>query len=211
MSETLELTAKRRDVIGKASTRLKGAGLVPAVLYGQGRETIAISLDRHEIELFFAHSAGHQSVFKLAVEGEDKAVDAIIKSVYRHPTKETVQHIDFLAVNLNVAIRASVGIHFSEDSAGVKAGGVFTANLREIEVEALPKSIPDSIEADVSALEIGMNLHVSDLNVPEGVTVLTDLETVVCSVVAPRVEVEEEPVEEAEEPEVIGEKAEEEE
>ncbi|TLM72658.1 MAG: 50S ribosomal protein L25 [Actinobacteria bacterium] len=211
-AEAATIKAARRTVIGKASRRLKGAGLIPAVLYGRGRETVSISLDRHDFEQFLAHGAGHTPILRIEVEGEAKPVDAVIKSIHRDPTKDTVRHVDFLAVSMDRPIHASVTIHFSEECAGVKAGGVFTANLHGVEVEALPKDLPEAIEADISALEVGDNLHVSALIVPAGVTVLTDPDSVVCSVVAPRVEVEEAaPVEEAAEPEVIGEKSEEEE
>lgn len=208
-ADTPTLKATRRDVIGKASRRLKGAGLVPAVLYGRGRETVSIALDRHEIEQFLIHGVGHTPILKIVLEGEAKPVDAVIKSIHRDPAKDTVQHVDFLAVSMDRPIHASITIHFSEECAGVRAGGIFTANIHAIDVEALPNDLPEAIEADITALEVGHNLHVSDLAVPAGVTIHTDPEAVVCSVVAPRVEVEEvAPVEEAEEPEVIGAKEE---
>ncbi|MBA4370013.1 MAG: 50S ribosomal protein L25 [Coriobacteriaceae bacterium] len=209
MTETYQMQAHRRDVIGKANRRLAGQNLVPAVLYGTGREAMAIALDRHDLELALVHSGGHTAMYKLKIEGEDQPVDAVIKTHQTNPVKGTLLHVDFLAVRADQTIHAAIPLHIVGDSVGVRAGGVVATNLREINVEALPMDLPDHIEADITPLEVGMNIHVSDLVIPAGVTVLDEAETVVCSVVAPRVEVEEEVVEEAVEPEVIGEKPEE--
>lgn len=209
MTETYMMQAHRRDVIGKANRRLAGQGLVPAVLYGTGREAMAIALDRHELELALLHSGGHTAMYKLKIEGEDEPVDAMVKTMQTNPVKGTLLHVDFLAVRADQTIHAAIPLQIVGDSVGVRAGGVVATNVREINVEALPMNLPDHIEADITELEIGMNIHISDLVIREGVTVLDDPDTIVCSVVAPRVEEEVEVEEEAVEPEVIGEKQEE--
>lgn len=208
MTETLEIAAQSRSVIGKANRRLKNAGKVPAVLYGEGLQSVAIQLDRHTTELMLTHQAGHAAIFHVSVDG-GKGVDAVIKSMQHDPTKGIVTHIDFMAVRANKPIHSTVPVHFVGESVGVKSGGVFTANIHTLDVESLPKDMPDNIEADISELEVGTNLHVSALVAPAGVTILTDPDTVICAVVAPQLQVEETPVEEtAAEPEVIGAKPE---
>lgn len=210
MAETNVIIARPRDVIGKASRRLAAEGLIPAVLYGPGREAQAISVDRHDFEMLLAHGSGGSQIVKLEVEGDAKPVDAIVKEMQTAAVKGTVQHIDFMVIRMDQTIHATVPIRYEgEDvSVGVRAGGVLMHNLREINVEALPGDLPESIVADVSAIEVNQNLHISDLEVPDGVVVLDDVETIVCSIAPPKIEVEEEVVleeEEAEEPEVIGE------
>jgi large subunit ribosomal protein L25 len=169
-----------------------------------------ISIDRHDFELLMAHHAAGSTVLELEVEGEKKPVHAMIRELQTSPVKGTIVHIDFLAVQMNKAINAAIALHFINDPAGVKAGGVLTTNFHEVNVEAKPADLPDAIEVDVAALEIGDSLHISDITAPAGVTIVDDADEVVVSVQPPRVEVEEEAGAEETQPEVIGSKAEEE-
>jgi len=210
MTASTILTAYDRDVIGKASHRLAAENRIPAVLYGTGRESLSISLDRHEFELMIAHHSTTSTIFELAVEGEKKPVNALIREMQTNPVKGTIIHVDFLAVAMDQLITAAISLRYVNDPAGVRAGGVLTTNFHEINVEAKPGDLPEAIEVDIASLEIGDSLHVSDIVVPAGVTILDDPEEVLISVQAPRLEVEEEIEGEEVEPEVIGEKAEEE-
>lgn len=207
MSETTVLEATPRDVIGKANRRLKAAGQIPAVLYGHSREPLVLAVDRHDFEYMMQHHATGATIVKLNVEGESKPFDAIIKDVQVSPVKGTVLHVDFLAIRMDEVIQATAPVHFIGDAPGVKEGGVLLQDLREFSVEALPMSLPENIEVDVSGLELGHSLTVADVPAPEGVVILDDPETVVCSVSLPTVEVEEEPEEGAEmaEPALVGE------
>jgi large subunit ribosomal protein L25 len=206
MTDTIELKATSRASVGKANRRLAAAGLLPAVLYGVGTAAAAIAVDRHDFEMLASHGGLTSSLIKLAVD-DRKPVTVLVKSVQRDAVKGTLIHVDFWAVSMTQKITTAVAIHFVGESAGVKVGGVMTHNAQQVHVESLPAEIPDSIEADVSALEIGDVLHISDLVAPEGVVILDPPDEIICSVQAPKAaEVEEEVAEEAAEPEVIGEK-----
>jgi large subunit ribosomal protein L25 len=200
-----------REVIGKANRRLAHENRIPAVLYGPGRETISLSVNRHEFEILMSHHAASSIIVELQIEGEKKPVNAMIRELQTSPIKGDIIHVDFLVIQMNVAVRAAIALHFVNDPAGVKAGGVLTMNFHEINVEAKPGDLPEAIDVDVAALEIGDSLHVKDIVAPKDVTIVDDPEEVLVSVQAPRVEVEEEVegVEEAE-PELIGGKPEEE-
>lgn len=206
MTAGSELTATPRTVIGKASSRLSAAGQIPAVLYGAGREAMPIAVDRHDFELWAAHHAAGSGIVELKVAGEKKPINAMVREIQHSTVKGTILHVDFLAVSMNKPVHASVPLHLLNDPEGVKAGGVLTVNVHELNVEALPTDLPEVIEWDVSALQMGESLHIGDLVPPEGVKLLDDPEAIVASVQAPRVEVEG-AVEEVSEPEVIGSKS----
>jgi large subunit ribosomal protein L25 len=211
MSVSNVVTAYPREVIGKANRRLAGQNRIPAVVYGIGREAVSISVDRHDFELLMAHHAAGSTIVEMQIEGENKPINAMIRELQMSPIKDTILHVDFLAIEMDKSVNAQVTLRLANDPAGVKAGGILTTNFHTINVEAKPADLPEYLEVDVAALEIGDSLHVSDIFAPTGVTILDDPEEVLCSVQAPRAEeVEEEVVEEAE-VEVIGEKEEEEE
>jgi len=211
MTATSELAAAPREIIGKASKRLAHANQIPAVLYGRGRDAMSIAVSKHEFELFMSHHAAGAALVELKLEGEKKPVNAMVREVQRSPIKGNILHVDFVAVSMTEVVHAVVPLHLVNDPAGVKAGGVLTVNMHELNIEALPGDLPESIEWDVAALEMGDTLHLADITAPKGIKLLDDPEAIVASVQAPRVEVEEAELEEAAEPEVIGAKAEEEE
>lgn len=208
MTASTILSAAPRTVIGKANRRLSHEGAIPAVLYGAGHAPVSLSVDRHDFELFVAKHAVASTIVELEIEGEKKPVNAMIREIQTSPLKGKVLHVDFLAVRMDKAIHAAIPLKFVNDPVGVKAGGVLTTNFHEINVEAKPNDLPTALELDVSGLEIGDSLHVSDVTPPAGVTILDDAEEVLVSVQAPRLEVEEEGAAEETEPELIGEKAE---
>ena len=199
-----------REIIGKANRRMAHDNRIPAVLYGPGRETVSLSVDRHDFEQLMLHHAASSIIVQLQVEGEKKPINAMIREMQNSPVKGDIIHVDFMVVQMDVAVHAAITLHFINDPAGVKAGGILTANLHEVNVEAKPGDLPEAIDVDVAALEIGDTLHISDVVAPKGVTILDDLEEVLVSVQPPRVEVEEEVVVEEAEPELIGGKPEEE-
>jgi len=207
MTETTSIIAQPREVRGKANRRLAEAGLIPAVLYGAGRETMSLALDRHDFEVMMSHHGAGSTLVTISIEGEKKPVNAVIKEVQHSPVKGNILHVDFLAIRMDEKLQAKVSFHFVGEPPGVKAGGILMHNLREVLVKALPAALPDSIEVDVSDLEIGDSVNVSDLTAPEGVEIVEDPESTVCSITLPTAEpVEEEEVEEEElEPELIGE------
>jgi len=207
MTASSELTAVPRQLIGKTSKRLGHVGQIPAVLYGHGREPMALAVDRHEFELFSSHHGG-AALVELKVEGEKKPVNAMIREIQRSPIKGNALHIDFVAVSMTEKIHTALPLHLISDPAGVRAGGILTVVMHELNVEALPGDLPEALEWDVEALEMGDTLHVGDVKAPKGIVLLDDPESIIASVQAPRVEVEEVEGEEAVEPELIGAKEE---
>jgi large subunit ribosomal protein L25 len=212
MSETIELTATVREQIGKASRKLAQVGRVPAVLYGAGHKPVSLELDARELERLLHHEGVRSLVLHIKIEGTAKPVNAMVKAVQVDPVKSLPLHVDLLAIKMNVAVTTTVALHFEGESPGVKGGGVLNQSLNSVSVEALPNDLPESIAVDISELDTGHNLMVSDLVAPAGVTILDDPELLVASVTAPT-KAEEEVVEgeAAAEPALVGEEAAEEE
>lgn len=210
MAESTVLTVFPRTVVGKANRRLATEGQIPAVLYGMGRDALPIAIDRHDFELFMSHHAAGSTLVEIQIEGEKKPVNAMIREMQTSPLKGSILHVDFMAVSLDKPVHAVVSLRLVNDPAGVKAGGVLTTDKHDVNVEAKPGDLPEFIEVDVSALEVGDSLHVSDIIAPAGVTLLDDADAIIASVTPPTVAIEEEEVAEMAEPEVIGSKAEEE-
>lgn len=209
MTAATELTATPRQIIGKASKRLAGQGQIPAVIYGHKREPMAVAVDKHDFEQFMAHHAG-ATLVEVMLEGEKKPINAMIREIQRSPVKGNILHVDLVAVSMTQKVSAAIPLHLVNDPEGVKAGGILTVNLHELNVEGLPGDLPEGIEWDVAALEVGDTLTVGEIVPPEGLTLLDDPEAIVASVQAPRLEVEEEAeeAEEGAEPELIGAKEE---
>ncbi len=171
MTTTFELKAEPRSDVGKgASRRLRRAGKVPAIVYGAHRDPEPIVVDEHELARQLEHEAFYSHILVLRfADGREERV--VLKDIQRHPWKPRVLHLDFQRVSETETIRMHVPLHFvGEDVApGVKQGGLLTHELIEVEVECLPKDLPEYIEVDVSGLGLGDALHLSDLKLPEGV------------------------------------------
>lgn len=201
-ADTTTLTVAPRSVEGSRSTRrLRRTGQVPGVVYGGGSDPLAFQVDARELRQALAHGG---AVITLTLDGQDTPV--VLKDHQRHPVTGLTMHVDLLRVDLKQKIHAVVVLELTgvEDAPGVKAGGVLEQVTRELNIEALPTSIPDTIVHDVSAAEIGDTIALSAVTVPEGVELLDDLETVVVTVTPPRLSVE--PTDEIEtETEVVGE------
>lgn len=208
MTEASVIAARTRSVTGKANRRLAAEGTIPAVLYGPGRDTVSIALDRHEFELFLQHHEGSGGLIEITLDDAAKPITAMIKQVQTSPVKGNVLHVDFMVVRLDRPVQTTAPLHFVGESPGAHAGGILVHELREVTVEALPKNLPDFVAADITSLEVGDSLHVRDLVVPAGVTIVDDGDSIVCSVTAPTVVPTEEEIAAAAEqvePEVIGE------
>jgi large subunit ribosomal protein L25 len=195
-----KLVAEPRTDSGKGVARkLRAAGRVPAVLYGAGVESTPLSVDSKELFHLLHTGAGANVLVDLIVDGD--AHLAIPRDVQRDHIHGRFIHLDFLAVRRDEKIHISVPVRVVGESVGVKAGGVVEHHLWEVEVECLPTDVPDAIEVDVTDLEIGMGLRVSDLTAPQGATILTNPEDSVVAVQQPQmaVELEEEEAAEGEE------------
>ena len=213
MSQTNELHAEVREDTGKTSRKLARVGKVPAILYGSDHKPEALALDKSELDRLFAHGGVRSQVLHVHVGSRKTPINAMVRAVQSDPARGVPIHVDLIVVKMNVAVHATVALRFVGESPGVKAGGVMNANHNSVTVEALPGDLPESIEVDISGLEIGDTLTLEAIVLPEDVTLVDDRGELLASVIAPKVEVEEEEEEVAGEeaqPEVIGEAAEEE-
>jgi len=191
------VAAQSRTESGKnANRRLRGQGLIPGVLYGAKKETIPVAVSPKEIVSILRSASGENTLFDLDLGGSKRKV--ILKECQREPVKGQLLHADFYEVALDKAIEVKVHIEVTGVPVGVKVqGGVLDFVTRELEVECLPTEIPDKIVVDVSELELGKHLRVSDLTIPPKVKVLTEADVVVVHVVVPRAEEVVAPVAEA--------------
>lgn len=196
MSELTLSAQSGRTPGSRESRRLRRTGSVPAVVYGHGTESRAISVDAHDLQLALHTEAGANALINLEIDG-DKPLLTLARVVDKHPFRAEYRHVDFVAISLDEKITAEVAIHFIGTAVGVKEGGVFSPRRTTIEVLTLASSIPDFVELDVSDVELGGSLRVEDLPRLDGVEYTDDLEAVVMSVTAPAAEIEEE-VEEVE-------------
>ncbi len=211
--ERVVLKATRRDVTGKQVKALRRQGRLPGVLYGHGFEPVAISLDAHESSLVLP-GLSSSAIVTVDLDGEQHA--ALVRERQKDYIRNAYIHVDFQVVSLTEKLRAMVHIEVHGLSPAVKDyNAVLVNSLSQVEVEALPQDLPERLVVDVSKLAmIGDTIHVRDLEIPNGVTVLTDPnEIVVVATGAAPEEVEEAPAAEVAEPEVIerGKKEEEEE
>jgi large subunit ribosomal protein L25 len=201
------LTAQKRTEFGNGPTRrLRRRGLVPGVVYQPGSESLAFSLNDRELRRAMAE--GRTGVIDLNVEG-DHARPVLLKDFQIDPVRGDVLHVDFQEVDLAQEVEAPVQVLLVGSSVGVRDGGVLDQPLREVVVRALPDTLPDQLELDVSELTVGDSITVEGIAAPEGVVIVTDPETVVASVIAPTVVEEPEEPEEGEEGEEAEEGAEE--
>jgi large subunit ribosomal protein L25 len=193
----ITLNAQERSEFGDGpARRLRRQGFVPGVVYQPGRPSLALSLPDRDLRRALAE--GRTAVIDLTIDGSG-ARPVLLKDWDLHPVRGNVLHVDFQEVDLTVEVEAPVAVVLVGVPAGVKEGGVLDQTLREIVVRALPDTLPDHLEIDVSELDIGSSTSVADITAPPGVTIVTEPEIVVASVVAPSVEVVEEPEEGEEE------------
>jgi len=204
----LVVAATRRSDRGKnTNRRLRVQGQIPGVVYGPAKEAVPVSVSPKDIATILRSATGENTLFDLDLEGGRRKV--LIKDYQLEPVKGHLLHADFYEVALDKLLHVTVHVELQGVPVGVKVqGGVLDFITRELEVECLPGDIPEKIVVDVSALEMGKHLRVSDLQVPEKVTMLTEPDNVVAHVVAPRAEeapvvAEAAPVEAGAEPEVI--------
>jgi large subunit ribosomal protein L25 len=202
-AERVKLEVKPRENGGSpAARRLRAAGAIPGVLYGGGKPAQPFSVGERELRRVLTGSHGLHAIIDVVVEGTQKPHHAVLKEYQLHPVKNRLLHVDLQEVRLDQAIQAQVVVELTGEAQGVTEGGVLQQSLREVNVEALPMDVPDRIELDVSALNIGDNVRVSDLPPIENVSYLDDPETTIASVIPPTLEPEEPEEEEVSEEEL---------
>ncbi len=182
--------------------RVRVSGLIPAVVYGAGKESVAVTVDPKVITKILYSESGHNTIFDLTIEGHG-AAKAMIVDWQNEPIKGKLLHIDLKRIAMDKAMTVSVEVKLIGVPAGVKmGGGVLSQVLHEVEIECLPGDIPSHIDVDVSGLEVNGAIHISDLPHSDKVTYLGEEDALVAHVTVMKEEVEPEPVAGATEPEV---------
>ena len=203
VTDTTALTVAQREPGGSRSARrLRREGKVPGVVYGGGEDPVAFQVDARVLRQALAHGG---AVIELSIDGAG-TTPVVVKELARHPVSGETMHVDLLRVRLDQAIQATVALELlgAEDAPGSKEGGVLEHVTREVTIEALPTDIPDSLQYDVSEMQIGDTITLAAVVPPAEVQLLGDPETVIATLTPPRLQVEEtEEIEE--ETEVVGE------
>ncbi|MFC2167164.1 50S ribosomal protein L25 [Acidobacteriota bacterium] len=206
----LVIKAEKREKYGKNASRVvRRAGRVPAILYGPGMDNVALTFDKKDLFSILKSESGENTLFVVSFDSEKK--DAMIKELQVNPVSDELLHVDLIQIAMDKAIRVSVPVVLVGDAVGIKTeGGFIDFSSREIEVECMPKDIPEHIEVDISDLHLHQSIKVEELSPPEGTKFTSDLDMVIVLIQAPskeeEVEVEEEEEElmaEGEEPAVI--------
>lgn len=184
------IVAEERTATGKGANRkLRATGRIPAVVYGRGRATRHIALDPSELgKLLHRSGSGINTLVDLKIGSAETVV--LVREIQREPVGGGWIHADLLEVDLQQRIEVRVPLHIVGRPKGVENGGILDHPLREVEIECLPRAIPDSVEVDVSNLDVGDSIHVRDLALPEGAAMLSDPDLAVASVVLPKAEEE---------------------
>jgi large subunit ribosomal protein L25 len=195
--ERIKLEVAPRNQLGsREARRLRRRGLVPGVLYGRGNEPRAISVPERHLRRALTGEGGMNAILDVVVDGAGDAHPSILKDFQQDPLRGKLVHVDLQEVRLDRPITATVTVALvgAEDAPGVREGGALSQVAREVSVEALPMSIPEHLDLDVSGMAIGDTLRVADLASPDGVTLLDDPETVLATLTIPTRVVEPEEV-----------------
>jgi large subunit ribosomal protein L25 len=207
---SFKIKAEKREIFGKnASRRLRREGMIPAVLYGSDTSNVPLTLKKQDIFMILRSDTGENTVFQVSFDSEKR--DVMIKELQRDPVTDEILHADFVHIAMDKAVRVSVPVVSVGEAVGVKTEGGFVDFVtREVEIECLPKDIPEEIEIDISGLHLRQSLKAGNIALPEGVKLITPSNTIVILIEVPlkeeeiEVEEEEEVIAEEEEPEVIG-------
>ena len=185
--EEIKLTAERRDGVGKGVARkLRADGRIPGVIYGPETDSFPVSINTKNFAALLRSQGGTGKLIDLAVDGEDTPRKVIVRELQRDPVTGAFEHVDLYQVSMKKKLNMTARIHLVGTPEGVKLGGILQHVVRELDIACLPMDIPDRIELDVSKLEIGDSIHVSDIEVDK-VDVLTNPTRTVVTVVPPTV------------------------
>ncbi|AZZ97282.1 50S ribosomal protein L25/general stress protein Ctc [Pseudoalteromonas sp. R3] len=195
------LNAEVRETLGTgASRRLRRADKVPAILYGAGKDAVSLTLDHNKVIQMQEDEGFYTHILTLNIGGE--SVEAILKDIQRHPYKPKVTHLDFQRVDASQKLHTKVPVHFINEEAATKGGNTIAHHVTEIEITCLPAQLPEFVEVDVAAIEVGATVHLSDITLPAGVVSVelakgADHDQAVVTVNAPKGGATEETAEEA--------------
>jgi large subunit ribosomal protein L25 len=202
-----KIKGEKREVFGKnASRRIRIEDKVPAILYGADIPSIPLIVLKNDIIKILRSEAGENTIFKISFNSESQ--DAMIKELQTDPATDEIMHVDLVQIAMDKSIQVSVPVVPVGEAVGVKSEGGFVDFItREVEVQCLPKDIPENIEIDISDLHVHQSLKVEDIRPPEGVEILSDMDDMLILINVPHKEEEvveeEEVIGEEEEPEVI--------
>ena len=203
-SATLNATIRTDRGTGVAR-KLRVTGHVPAVIYGHGREPQSLTVNTRELDRLLGTVSAASTVIELSVEG--RTARTLIREIQRHPVKRSIVHVDFQELVAGEKITVSIPLRFIGTADGVRnSGGILEETMHQVHLRLDPTSIPDHIDVDVTPLTIGHSIHIRDLKLPEGVTVLDEAGATICVCIAPKTEVVAAPAEGepgAAEPELI--------
>ena len=208
---SFKIKAEKREVFGKnASRRLRKDGMVPVILYGSNKANVPLTLEKEALFKILRSDTGENTVFEVSFNSETR--NAMIKDLQLNPVSDEILHADLIQIAMDKVVRVSIPVVTVGDAVGVKTEGGFVDFItREIEVECLPKDIPEHIEINISHLHLRQSVKVGDVDAPEGVKLITDPDSIVVHIEIPtkeeevevKEEEEEEVISEEEEPEVI--------
>lgn len=195
---SLVIKSEKRDMFGKnASRRFRRGGMIPAILYGESEANVPLVLRKKDVIMILKSETGENTIFRIAFDGAER--DVMIKDIQIDPTTDELLHADLIQIAMDKAIRVSVPVEIVGEAVGVKTEGGFVDFMsREIEIECLPRDIPERLTVDISGLHLHQSLKVGDIPPPPGVKILSEPTAVVVLIQVPHEEkVEAKPEEEA--------------
>lgn len=186
------LKAELREGTGKGVARkLRQAGRLPAVVYGRDMESIHISLDAHDTEYLFRNIPVDNTIIDVEIEGAKESHQTLVREIQTHPWKAHLMHVDFLRIQKGVAVEMDVPLHLNGTPVGVRiGGGVIEQIIHDLPIRCIPSAIPESIEVDISHMDLNDVLHISDITFAEGIEVMVAPERTICSIAQPKAEAE---------------------
>lgn len=181
-----------REGTGKGVARkMRERGQTPAVLYGGGESTLHLALDTHDADYLFRSISVDNTIVSLEIDGEKEPVQSLVREIQTHPWKATLVHVDFLRIQKGVAVDVDVPVNLVGTPVGVRLGGGSVEQIiHDLPLRCIPSKIPETIEVDISGLDVGEVLHIADITFDEGVEVTVAQDRTICSVAAPRAEIE---------------------
>ena len=196
MAVNTVLEAKLRTETGKGSARrIRSSGAIPAVIYGREQNTISLTIDSRESKRLFQSVSVENTIINVKIDNEEEQFETLVREIQVHPHRDDILHVDFYRIERGVALEVEIPVDFIGNAQGVKEGGVLEILFRELRVKCRPSQIPETIVVDISELEIGSSLKVSDIDVDDEIELMADPGQAVCMVALPK---EEEVVEEEE-------------
>lgn len=182
------LKASRREGTGKGVARkLRAAGQTPAVLYGGDEDVVHLTLETHDADYLFRNISVDNTIVALEVEGEKAPVQTLVRDIQTHPWKASLLHVDFLRIQKGVAVDVEVPVNLVGTPVGVRLhGGILEQIIHDLPLRCIPSKIPETIEVDISGMDVGDVLHISDITFDDDVEVTVAQERTICSIAQPK-------------------------